>query len=94
LYYQQLATHYRASPLPSIDPPDAGSSKLFSPPLAALSKECNGKKMGLGPSNIGKTDGDFASLFVDSVQGIGRSLRNGMHSVFTVKKMERNPFFY
>jgi len=86
LYYQQLATHYRASPLPSIDPPDAGSSKLFSPPLAALSKECNGKKMGLGPSNIGKTDDDFASLFAGSVQGIGRSLRNVMHSVFTAKK--------
>jgi hypothetical protein len=66
---------------------------LFSPPLAALSKECNGKKRGLGPSNIGKTDGDFASLSVDSVQGIGRSLRNGMHSVFTMKKMECNPFF-
>jgi hypothetical protein len=78
---------------PSIDPPDAGSSKLFSPPLAALSKECNGKKMGLGPSNIGKTDGDFASLFVDSVQGIGRSLRNGMHSVFTVKKWSAIHFF-
>jgi hypothetical protein len=49
--------------------------------------------MGLGPSNIGKTGGDFASLSAGSVQGIGRSFRNGMHSVFTVKKMERNPFF-
>jgi hypothetical protein len=43
-------------------------------------------KMGLGPSNIGKTGGDFASLSADLVQGIGRSLRNGMHSVFTGKK--------
>ena len=48
--------------------------------------------MGLGPSNIGKTGGDFASPSADSVQEIGKSLWNEMHSVFTVKKMERNPF--
>jgi hypothetical protein len=49
-------------------------------------------KMGLGPSNIGERGGDFASPSADSVQGIGKSLRNGMYSVFTMKKMECNPF--
>jgi hypothetical protein len=48
--------------------------------------------MGLGPSNIGKTGGDFASPSADSVQEIGRSLRNGTYSLFTMKKMGCNPF--
>jgi hypothetical protein len=48
--------------------------------------------MGLGPSNIGKTDGDFASLFAGSAQEMGDHFemecipyllqKNGTQSIF------------